>query len=635
MPVHPLLPIPFLLLIVTPCILSQPPPSSPSFPVFTYYPAGFCPALNCSGPYAPSPFFFLAFSACNCSAYFSVTLLLPLTPFVNFTATEDGLLRSTLGTALGIFPAQIWVQSANRTNLGEYLANVQFFPLDLQAWPLTSLSLIVASFERNTSILGASFGQETVVVATTSCITTPCTTPPTPTTPPFLSGPTSSKGSSFPNWVWALISLLVVSTFLLLVILVWRIARNRGVNMGRLQTIFSPRSRIATPRLERTITKTKSKFGMKVQEYFVREYTLEEIIEATDDFSDTRLLGVGGYGMVYHGHSLEGVNWAVKRSKKKADIAGVEEFQNEVDVISKMSHRNLVRLLGYCEESNEQILVYEFVPNGTLRQHLRSEGGAPKMGSLTFTERLEVAIGAAEGLRYLHSFAKPPIIHRDVKSDNILMDMDGQAKVADFGVLKHMRVEDNLTLVDGEGAEVHTRVVGTPGYLDPEYYQTYKVTDKSDVYSFGVVLLELITGQPSIFVDPLANDGETKITLARWAIPKITKGDMDAIVDPYLQSDYPEEALQMLGSIAAMCVRRTGAARPDMAEVATRLNEIKYFLQPTMKLASGRDLMNSPNALMKIQEEYPDMDRGMASFEMGTSTLDQDAAPVSGALSDR
>ncbi|CAI5949874.1 unnamed protein product [Closterium sp. NIES-64] len=383
--------------------------------------------------------------------------------------------------------------------------------------------------------------------------------------------------------------------------------------------------------------RSQSDFGLKVQENFVKALALEDVIRATDNFASDNELGSGGYGTVYKGVAPGGTLWAVKRAKN-ANEEGIEDFQNEVDVISKMSHRNLVRLLGYCDEKGEQILVYEFVANGTLRQHIRPSN--PTKRPLTFEQRLEIAVGAAEGLKYLHSAAEPAIIHRDIKCDNILLDNDMMAKVADFGVFKKSGSNK-------PGDEMNTRVVGTPGYVDPEYYQTYKVTTKSDVYSFGVVLLELITGRPPIMEDPSVENESYMVTLSRWATPKIAAGKVESILDPRLTGAYPRQALNMLAAVTAMCVRRLGRDRPEMAEVATRLAEIKYFLKPSsgilepvMNLFPDDDLEDREDNLMDIAEEEEDYDH-VPEYIPGTSTgvnpyTSADiAAPVSMVFSDR
>ncbi|CAI7854702.1 unnamed protein product, partial [Closterium sp. NIES-53] len=233
-----------------------------------------------------------------------------------------------------------------------------------------------------------------------------------------------------------------------------------------------------------------------------------------------------------------------------------------VELISQTNHRNLVKLLGFCDDHGEQILVYEFVPNGNLRQHLRPSKAAlehpdaHKLG-LTFLQRVDVAVGAAEGLRYLHNFTTPSVVHRDVKSENILLDENMQPKVADFGFFKNM--VDGASGGKGASEAVSTRVLGTPGYVDPEYYYTCKVTTKCDVYSFGVVLWELITGKSPILEveDPESGpgDGPCFMQLPIWAIMYLKKGNLEEIVDLAFKGDYDNEAIKAMAEIADKCTR--------------------------------------------------------------------------------
>lgn len=321
------------------------------------------------------------------------------------------------------------------------------------------------------------------------------------------------------------------------------------------------------PKLSQSkLLRRPSALHRKLQEDFVQSIPWEDIEESTDHFNEGNQLGVGGYGTVYKGMSPSGQIWAVKRAKVVSQQS-LELFQNEVDVVSKMSHRHLVRLLGFCDENNEQILVYEYMPNGTLRHHLRPKD-TDLVGPLSFEQRVEMATGAAWGLHYLHSFAKPPIIHRDIKTDNILLDTNMQAKVADFGLFKHLGGDP--------GAMVSFEMAGTVGYIDPEYHLTLCITSKSDVYSFGIVLLELITGKPPIITDITAQEDEmSRIPLADWATPAICSGDHSKLADPRMRNEYPPEALLMMAEVAKMCVNPSGQDRPEMAEVARRLAEIQ------------------------------------------------------------
>ncbi|CAI5512731.1 unnamed protein product, partial [Closterium sp. Naga37s-1] len=271
----------------------------------------------------------------------------------------------------------------------------------------------------------------------------------------------------------------------------------------------------------------------------------------------------GAFGVVYCAQGPADQLWAIKRSRMIAkDASESTVFETEVRTVSRLSHRNLVRLLGYCSERGEQILVYEFVPNGPLSNYLyASHQGA----CLDFQQRLEVAIGVAEGLAYLHSSTQPAMVHRDIKPANILLDAGWQAKIADFGLVKDL---------GDAGASVATRMVGTRGYLDPEYFSRDKVTTKADVYSFGVVLMELVTGRPASSVDP-TSDNHATIHISSWTIPYVEDGDIAPISDPRIFTPEISEHLLAMSKIAKDCMQLPGKERPEMVDVARMLRDVR------------------------------------------------------------
>lgn len=291
-------------------------------------------------------------------------------------------------------------------------------------------------------------------------------------------------------------------------------------------------------------------------------FTYEELSAVTNGFSKKNLLGEGGFGCVYKGVLADRREVAVKQLKAGGG-QGEREFRAEVEIISRIHHRHLVSLVGYCIFEHQRLLVYEYVPNDTLYHHLHVEG-KPTMDWAT---RVKVAAGAARGLAYLHEDCQPRIIHRDIKSSNILLDSNFEARVADFGLAK-------LALELDIHTHVSTRVMGTFGYLAPEYASTGKLTEKSDVYSFGVVLLELITGRKP--VDASQSFGDE--SLVEWARPLLTQAldteDFKDLVDPRLGTNFVAGEMFRMIEAAAACVRHLAAKRPRMSQMVRALDSM-------------------------------------------------------------
>ncbi|ESQ28174.1 hypothetical protein EUTSA_v10018193mg [Eutrema salsugineum] len=287
-------------------------------------------------------------------------------------------------------------------------------------------------------------------------------------------------------------------------------------------------------------------------------FTYEELMDITEGFARQNILGEGGFGCVYKGRLHDGKLVAVKQLKVGSG-QGDREFKAEVEIISRVHHRHLVSLVGYCISDVERLLIYEYVPNQTLEHHLHGKGRPV----LEWARRVRIAIGSAKGLAYLHEDCHPKIIHRDIKSANILLDDEFEAQVADFGLAK---------LNDSTQTHVSTRVMGTFGYLAPEYAQSGKLTDRSDVFSFGVVLLELITGRKP--VDQYQPLGEE--SLVEWARPLLHKaietGDFSDLVDRRLEKHYVENEVFRMIETAAACVRHSGPKRPRMVQVVRALD---------------------------------------------------------------
>ncbi|CAI9779021.1 unnamed protein product [Fraxinus pennsylvanica] len=284
-------------------------------------------------------------------------------------------------------------------------------------------------------------------------------------------------------------------------------------------------------------------------------FTLSELEEATNNFE--RKVGSGGFGVVYYGKLKHGKEIAVKVLTNDS-FQGKREFSNEVALLSRIHHRNLVHFLGYCQEDGKDILVYEFMHNGTLKEHLY--GPLTRERGISWIKRLEIADDAAKGIEYLHTGCVPSIIHRDLKTSNILLDKNMRAKVSDFGLSK--------LALDG-ASHVSSIVRGTVGYLDPEYYISQQLTDKSDVYSFGVILLELISGQEAI---SNVNFGVNCRNIVQWAKLHIESGDIQGIIDPTLH-EYDIQSMWKIAEKAMMCVQPHGSMRPSMCEVIKEIQD--------------------------------------------------------------
>ncbi|XP_071726031.1 leucine-rich repeat receptor protein kinase HPCA1-like [Rutidosis leptorrhynchoides] len=301
-----------------------------------------------------------------------------------------------------------------------------------------------------------------------------------------------------------------------------------------------------------------------------RSFTFEELKTCTNNFAATSNIGSGGYGMVFRGSLPDGQLVAIKRAQQGSN-QGSLEFKTEIELLSRVHHKNVVSLVGFCFDAGEQMLVYEYIVNGTLKDSLSGRSGI----KLDWMRRLKIILGAAKGLQYLHDLADPPIIHRDVKTTNILLDERLNAKVADFGLSK--------PLGDTVQTHVTTQVKGTMGYMDPEYYMTQQLTEKSDVYSFGIVMLELITARKPI------ENGKYIVRVVEEAMDKEKDYyNLREVLDPIIGLSTELKGLERFVNVALRCVEETGNRRPKMSEVVKEIENVMELagINPNAESAS-------------------------------------------------
>jgi serine/threonine protein kinase len=353
-------------------------------------------------------------------------------------------------------------------------------------------------------------------------------------------------------------------------------------------------------------------------------YPYKQIKKAADYFCDKRRLGTGAYGAVYLG-KLHNDEWvAIKRIKHRSDTDSIEQVMNEIKLLSSVSHPNLVKLLGCSVENDEQILVYEYMPNGTLCQHLQKERG----NGLAWPVRLTIATETAQAIAHLHSAINPPIYHRDIKSSNILLDYNFKTKVADFGLSR-------LGLV-AESSHISTAPQGTPGYLDPQYHQNFHLSDKSDVYSFGVVLVEIITALKAVDFSRRQNE----VNLASLAVDRIAKGRLDSIIDPFIKQNEDKWTLTSLHKVAELafrCLAYHSETRPSMVEVAAELEQIRLtttyapFSQESLTYASEAPFSSSSsfNGKPIIEIRADEFDTSKLFGSANSIDSDKEFSPVS------
>ncbi|XP_042014781.1 probable serine/threonine-protein kinase PBL25 [Salvia splendens] len=325
----------------------------------------------------------------------------------------------------------------------------------------------------------------------------------------------------------------------------------------------NPRKTAAEATINKTITSReggeKNNIAGDSNNIAAQTFTFRELAAATKNFRQEYLLGEGGFGRVYKGRLDKTDQLVAVKQLDRNGLQGNREFLVEVLMLSFLHHQNLVNLIGYCADGEQRLLVYEYMQLGSLEDHLLDL--PPNRSPLPWFTRMKIALHAAKGLEYLHDKAHPPVIYRDLKSSNILLDKDYNTKLSDFGLAKLGPI--------GDKTHISTRVMGTYGYCAPEYQRTGQLTVKSDVYSFGVVLLELITGKRAID----SRRGPEQQNLVTWAEPIFMEpGRFSELADPLLRGEFPKKSFKQAVAISAMCLQEDATVRPLISDVVTALS---------------------------------------------------------------
>ncbi|XP_057985059.1 receptor-like serine/threonine-protein kinase ALE2 isoform X4 [Hevea brasiliensis] len=550
----------------------------------------------CSEPLTAAPFG----SPCACVFPMKVRLLLGMAPYAIFPLMNQLEIEVAAGTYLKQSQVKIMGASADSENQGKTVVDINLVPLGDKFDNTTAILTYDRFWHKKVPLNNTLFGDYEVISISYPGI---------PSSPPYSdymgSGPSGSAGdlpitahfvSKSQKMNARTIAIVALSAFVVLLVFIGAVfIFLRWRKFGRPSSAVGPtfassinkRSGIGSLMSTSIASSTSMSLvsTMATCMLSVKTFPYAELEKATEKFSSKRILGEGGFGRVYHGIMEDGTEVAVKLLTRD-NQNGDREFIAEVEMLSRLHHRNLVKLIGICIEGRTRCLVYELVPNGSVESHLH--GLDKRSGPLDWDARLKIALGAARGLAYLHEDSNPRVIHRDFKASNVLLEDDFTPKVSDFGLAREAT----------EGSHhISTRVMGTFGYVAPEYAMTGHLLVKSDVYSYGVVLLELLSGRKP--VDMSQPPGEEN--LVTWARPLLTSREgLEQLVDPSLAGTYGFDDVAKVAAIASMCVHPEVTNRPFMGEVVQALKLIYNDMDETCGDNCSQKESSAPDSDFKV-----------------------------------
>ncbi|XP_042437692.1 receptor-like serine/threonine-protein kinase ALE2 isoform X1 [Zingiber officinale] len=550
-----------------------------------------CDDVVCSEPFMSTAIG----SPCDCVLHVRVTIDLGVPPYIFFTHITEFEAEMAAGTFLK--QSQIKIMSAVGLKEKEGTTRVTIFLVPLGEKFDTTLVMLIYErlWQKKVPINKSIFGDYEVIYVHYSGL--PSSPPSMPRGSTVL-GPDYDGSYQYPLIAVvpmsklkkinaAIIAVIVVSSFILILacsgiilfILKWKNLGRQPASLGSTITQSVTRTSGIKCMVPNSINNSPSDAIVLAScPPALKVFSLAEIEKATEKFCSNKILGEGGFGCVYHGTLDDGSEVAVKLLSKRNQNG--EHFLSEVEMLSRLHHQNLVKLIGICTEDDKSCLVYELVRNGSVESHLH--GVDKKKGPLEWDIRVKIALGAARGLAYLHEHANPHIIHRDFKSSNVLLAEDFTAKVTDFGLAREV----------SEGSQhVSTRVMGTFGYVAPEYAMTGHLLVSSDVYSYGVVLLELLTGRRPVYYSS-SREPENLVT---WARPLLaTREGVMQVMDPSLHGRCNFDDVVKVAAVASICVHSDPSQRPFMSRVVQALKLICHDMddadsQSQKESSSGRE----------------------------------------------